>query len=143
VIRYFDTSALMPYYRAERSSARCEAVLRESAEGVMLSDLAEVEFASTLARLVRMGELDEPGAALIQRMLSAHVAEGRYLPMRLESAHMRQARDWLLLRTTALRSLDTLHLALAAASGAELVTRDAVLAGAAHRFGVAVLHIPT
>jgi predicted nucleic acid-binding protein len=46
------------------------------------------------------------------------------------------ARRWLLARTTALRTLDALHLASAAAEGATLVTFDVALAEAAEALGV-------
>jgi predicted nucleic acid-binding protein len=141
VTRYFDTSALVPYYRPEPASEACEALLLASGDAVVVSDLVEVEFASVVARLVRMGELDEDGARRVERAFAEDAAEGRYRRVAVEGGHFGRARDWLRLRTTALRLLDALHLAVAAGLGAELVTADGTLAEAGERLGLAVKRV--
>lgn len=52
---YFDTSALLPYYRREHASERVQALLLSQSQPVLISHLTEVEVASALARWVRMG----------------------------------------------------------------------------------------
>lgn len=56
---YFDTSALLPYYRAEDVSDQVQALLGRQTEPVLISRLTVVEVASALARWVRMEELTE------------------------------------------------------------------------------------
>lgn len=131
MIRYFDTSALVPYYRPEPLSAACEALLLNSAEGVLVSDLTGVEFASVLARLVRTGELFDDDARRVHAAFSQDLSNGAFLPAKLSAGDSQRARDWLLLRTTGLRTLDALHLACAAGAKAELVTADGLMAKAA------------
>lgn len=135
---YFDTSTLMPYYRPEPLSSKIQATLLKAKEPVVISPLVEVEFASILARLVRMRELDARGADAIQAAFSQDIASSCYQVLGLTSAHYKQARDWLIERKTPLRTLDALHLAVAHASNARLVTADAILASAARKHGVGV-----
>jgi len=45
---YADTSALLPYYRAEATSAAVESLLLAQSKPVLISDLTRVEFASAL-----------------------------------------------------------------------------------------------
>jgi predicted nucleic acid-binding protein len=52
---YFDTSALLPYYRQEQASEQVQALLSVQRQPVLISHLTEVEVASALARWVRTG----------------------------------------------------------------------------------------
>lgn len=133
---YLDTSALLAYYRRERRSDRVEALLQRQREPVLLGELVRLEFASAVARWVRTHALREGQAARLERAFDADVAAGRYAVHALRSEHVTLARRWLLSRTTALRTLDALHLATAAAEGATLVTFDVALAEAAEVHGV-------
>ena len=135
---FFDSSALLPYYREEHLSASAQRVLRSSQAPACISLLVEVEFASALSRLVRMRELAETDAAQIQNLFAEHCARGLYRILGVSAEHFRLARDWLLARTPALRTLDALHLAGATLSGTQLVTADRILAQAGRRLGVAV-----
>jgi len=138
VRRYFDTSALLPYYRPEPASEACEALLLSSTE-VCISDLVEVEFASVLARLVRTREFRNEDAIQVQRAFLSDVPKFRKAP--IQPQVWTRAQGWLFARTTSLRTLDALHLAAAAEAGTELVTTDATLAAAAHHFGIPTLHV--
>jgi predicted nucleic acid-binding protein len=137
-VLYLDTSAVIPYYRPEHASSAVQRLLMAEKTPVAISVLVEVEVASTLARLVRMKELDEQSARLIQSAFAEDMAAGRYLVHALTSAHFALARDWLLGRKTPLRTLDALHLACAVVSEARLATLDRTLAGAGKKLGVAV-----
>ncbi len=133
---YLDTSALLPFYRAERRSGAIEDLLRSQREPVVLGELVRLEFASALARWVRTTELRESQAAKLERAFDEDVAAGRYAMHPLRSDHVALARRWLLARTTSLRTLDALHLASASVEGATLVTFDGALAEAANALGV-------
>lgn len=137
-VLYLDTSAVIPYYRPEQASNAVQRLLLGAKTPVTISALVEVEVASTLARLVRMRELDERSAKLIASAFTEDMAAGRFIVHALTSAHFSLARDWLLGRKTLLRTLDALHLACASVCEARLVTLDRVLAGAGKKLGVPV-----
>ena len=133
---YFDTSALFPYYRPEACSNKVQKLLRDPKTRACISPLVEVEFASVLSRLRRMKELDEASALAIQAALEEDAANGCFerALVSLEAFHL--AREWLLSRKSALRTLDALHLAAASLANAKLVTADETLMKAAQRFGI-------
>lgn len=135
---YFDTSALLPYYRQEARSEVVQALLQAQTEPVLISDLTSVEFASALARWTRIGELTEPQANRLESAFHEDRSQGRFRIRPLDSTHYERAYQWLLARKTALRTLDALHLACAEHNEATLVTADQAMAQAAAFFGLAV-----
>ena len=137
-MQYFDTSALFPYYRPEAISTKVQKLLRAPKAVVAISPLVEVEFASVLARLVRMKELSDAHAATIHAAFEEDLGNGCFERIEIGSTVFRLAEEWLLSRKTPLRTLDALHLANAALAGAKLITGDEVLARAAKQFGVPV-----
>ena len=133
---YLDTSALLPYYRPEASSSAIQDLLQAQTEPVLISDLTTVEFASALARWVRMGELTEPQANRVESTFHEDRSLGRFRIQTLGSGHYERAYQWLTTRKTALRTLDALHLACAEGSDAMLATLDQAMAEAAAFFGL-------
>jgi predicted nucleic acid-binding protein len=133
---YFDTSALLPYYRQEEASERVQALLLAQSQPVRISHLTEVEVASALARWVRMGELDDAGANRIESAFFEDVRYGRFVRCPIELAHYQRAIHWIGTRKTSLRTLDALHLACAEQQLACLVTEDDALLSAALFFGL-------
>lgn len=137
---YLDTSALAKYYLNEPRSEEFEAFLRQQTEA-WISRLTVLEFRCLLARRRRSRELD---GRLEKRVWSAFEADMRagYLTVHpLEDAHVLAAIDLLTrLRSHPLRSLDALHLAIAADAGSTaLATADRVLAEAAVALGLEVV----
>jgi predicted nucleic acid-binding protein len=96
-----------------------------------------VEFASALARWVRMAEITESQANRVESAFYEDVSEGRFRVTGLTSAQYERAMHWLLMRRTGLRMLDALHLACAQAGEAHLLTLDDDLRAAAEFLGVA------
>ncbi len=133
---YFDTSALLPYYREEKSSPQVENLLREIQPPVLLSELTRVEMASAIGRWTRMKEIDEPQAALVENTFEQDVQSGFFLVRTLTSRHFRQAEKWLSARKTALRTLDALHIACCWNFQAKLITCDDVMHEAAMLLGL-------
>jgi predicted nucleic acid-binding protein len=133
---YLDTSALLPYYRAEALSEVIQDLLMAAEEQVLITDLTKVEFASALARWVKMKELSEADALGVEAAFFEDIDAGCYSVRAIESRHYEKAMDWLLSRKAPLRTLDALHLAVAALRRADLVTADTQLAQAAQIFGV-------
>jgi len=135
---YADTSAVLPFYRSERASDAIEKLFLAQRQPPVISDLVRVEFASALARWVRMGELDEAQANRIESAFHEDVREGRYRIVALDSGVFERAMHWLLTRRTSLRTLDALHLACAEVSEAPLLTLDEALQASGEFFGVAM-----
>ncbi len=134
---YADTSAILPYYRQETASTAVEHLLRSQTEPLLISDLTQVEMASALARWVRIGELSETQANRVESAFFEDIRAGRFLRVPLDAGHYERAYHWLLTRRTALRTLDSLHLACAEANSATLLTLDSTLLEAADLLGVA------
>lgn len=133
---YLDTSALLPIYREEPVSVAVEALLSGLPESSAISSLTQVEFASAVARWVRMKELAEAQARMVEQAFSADLRSGAFASLEVTASHLWQARHWLQRRSTALRTLDALHLACAYIAGLELLTCDRILAEAADVLGV-------
>ena len=133
---YFDTSAILPYYRQEQASERVQALLQAQTRPVLISHLTKVEVVSALARWVRMEELTEPEANGIESAFHDDLSHGRFSLCPIEAGHYQRAVHWIGTRKTSLRTLDALHLACAESYGALLFTEDTALIDAALFFGI-------
>jgi predicted nucleic acid-binding protein len=136
---YLDTSFVAPLLLPESSSANVERVLTGLAPGeAAVSSWTRTEFASAVARRVRIGEMDAKAAHRAVRALDELIERSFRLlaPMAddFNTAHrMIVDSDW------QLRAGDALHLAIARAWSARAVlTLDASLLRIARRLGVAV-----
>lgn len=133
---YFDTSALLPYYREEVLSEQVETLLQTQTNAIFISHLTEVEVFSALARWQRMEELGTEEIKYIQIQFETHLAENYYIVHPVSEPIFKQAKQWLSIRRTALRTLDALHLSCACNIGAKLVSADDKLIQAAKFFAV-------
>jgi len=134
---YVDTSVLVAFYSPEPLSGKAERVVRGS-DRPALCDLAQVEFASAVARKVRERELSPADGRRILARFRSHIDSGLYDRLALEPSHLEMARDWIGQLIHPLRTLDALHFAVAASAGLPLVTSDRILARAGRAFGVSV-----
>lgn len=132
---YVDTSVLVAYYCAEPLSARAERMVRAEV-GPVISDLTEVEFFSALSRKARAGELEVADAARIGTEFLAHLQSNLYRRVPMERRHFELARSWMARLGVPIRTLDALHLAVAAAERLPLATLDRALARTARTLGV-------
>lgn len=133
---YLDTSALLPYYREEKTSQAIQNFLLTLTLSASISDLTILEFASALARWVRMKELTESQASLVENAFREDMRSKLFRRLPIAPKHYRHAQQWISSRKTALRTLDALHLACSLAAGIEMVTCDETLAVSAHVLGV-------
>ncbi len=133
---YLDTSALLPYYREEVVSGKIQDLLISLKPPVIISDLIKVEFASALARWIRMNELSEPQANKLENTFTKDINTGLYLNKSIISVHYMQAERWLISRKTALKTLDALHMACCWDLGAILITCDKTLHQSAEILGI-------
>lgn len=117
---YFDTSFLAPLILEEATSAKIEAFFAKLPVGELyVSHWTRVEFASLIAREVRMGGLAESDALL---------AIGQFDEMMTESfqilapgvADYELAKAYIQYFATKLRAGDALHLAIASNNGAKM-----------------------
>ncbi len=139
-MRFWDTSALVPLFVAERETARAERWLREDAE-VIVWTLTRVELLSALARRRRR----EPGAARRLEAARREVLAACERWSEVTAVDLVRRRAERLVESHPLRAADALQLgaALAAAEdhpeALDFVTLDGQQALAAEREGFRVL----
>ncbi|MBW4695133.1 MAG: type II toxin-antitoxin system VapC family toxin [Lyngbya sp. HA4199-MV5] len=121
----------------EALSDAIEALLRNESEPAV-SQLVEVEIISALARRVRMSEISLEDAQAIVDRFQTDLDSGFYTRLALEPAHYDMARDWLSRFETSLRTLDALHLAVAASNSIPLITANEGLAESTQAFRIDV-----
>lgn len=137
---YVETSVLAAYYCPEPLSEKAERLIRAQSRPA-ISDLTDVELFSALSRKARVRALTRDEAERIAAQFVAHLEASLYTRLPLERRHYQLARDWIGKFITPLRTLDGLHLAVAATEGLELVTGDEALARSAESLGVSARHL--
>ena len=128
----FDTSFLAPLILEEPTSTKIEAFFARLPAGEFcVSHWSRVEFASLIAREVRMGGLAEPDALLAIGQFDELVTES-FQVLLPAVADYELAKAYIQHFATKLRAGDALHLAIASNHGAKtLYTLDGGLLNAA------------
>ncbi|MGH9460305.1 MAG: type II toxin-antitoxin system VapC family toxin [Vicinamibacteria bacterium] len=137
---YLDSSVLAAYYCPEPLSTKAEQLIRSQTRPA-LSDLTEVELFSAVSRKTRVRELSRVDAERITSQFLAHLESNLYTRLALQRRHYQLAREWLGRFSKPLRTLDALHLAIAASEHLQLVTSDEGLARSGTRLAVSVVHL--
>ncbi len=137
---YLDTSILVAYYCPEALSVEAERLVRARVRP-SISDLTEVELVSAVSQKIRASELGLREAGRIVGQFLAHLEGDLYHRLPLERRHYKLARDWMAQLTTPLRSLDALHLAVAAVEGLPFATADRALARSGTDLGLRVIPV--
>ena len=137
---YVDTSVLGAYYCPEPLSGAAETALLEL-QDPCISPLTEVEFASLVARKRRLKELGGREANEVLQLFGQHVTDGYYRRLPLGTEHFVRARELIASLTSALSTLDALHLSVALSAGIPLLTADRDFARAARRHEAAAMLI--
>lgn len=132
---YLDTSVVVAYYCPEPLSSRAERLVRGQIRP-SISDLTEVEFVSALSRKIQRQEILKAEADLVVAQFSTHLETNLYTRIPLERRHYKLARDLIGRFATSLRTLDALHLAVAASENLRLATADSSLARLAKAVGL-------
>jgi predicted nucleic acid-binding protein len=129
---YFDTSFLAPLILEESTSTKIEAFFAKLPSGEFyVSHWTRVEFASLIAREVRMGGLAEPDALLVIGQFDELVVES-FQVLVPTVADYELAKSCIQHFATKLRAGDALHLAIASNHGVKtLYTLDVGLLNAA------------
>lgn len=132
---YLDTSVLAAYYYPEPLSREVQRLVRSTVQPT-ISDLTEVELFSALGRKIRVHEVRVTEAERVAAQFLAHLESNLYNRVPIERRHYKLARDWIGRFTTPLRTLDALHLAVAATEGLRFATVDRALARSAADLGI-------
>ena len=120
-MRYFDTSFLVPLILPEATSEPISGFLEAlSGEDLAISHWTRVEFASLLAREVRMGGLDAGTAREAGSQFERMIGES-FVVLLPNRDDFDRAREWLGNFETGLRAGDALHLAIAGNRGADAI----------------------
>ena len=133
---YPDASVLVSAYVEETASGLAERWLDSlGADRLVTSAWCETEIASALAKKVRMGALTASDLDHILGAIRARLAaHAKIIPV--EQRQFDVAAEFILRSRVALRAGDALHLAIAAAAGAEFVTLDRRMAEAGQALGL-------
>ncbi len=120
-MRYFDTSFLVPLVLPEATSESIAELFESlSDDALTVSQWTRVEFASLLAREVRMGSLETAAARRVGLRFETIIEES-FVVLLPNHNDFDRAREWLGRFETGLRAGDALHLAIASNRGAEAV----------------------
>jgi uncharacterized protein len=138
-MRYFDTSFLAPLVREERTSAGVGRFIAGLPTGELaVSRWTEVEFASLLARDVRMGAIGGDQARAADALFE-DVILNSFIVLLPSGADYELARSYLLRFETGLRAGDALHLAIAGNHRAEAIySLDKMMIAAGKALGLPV-----
>jgi predicted nucleic acid-binding protein len=118
---YFDTSFLVPLFQEEATSVRVERFMQRVPAGeASISHWTKVEFASLLARDVRMGSLTADEAGSAKTKFDAIVDEA-FVVLLPDADDFTLAGKFVGRHQTGLRGGDALHLAIAANRGVERI----------------------
>lgn len=135
---YLDASVLVALFTNDPLSARADGFLRANTPVLIVSDFAAAEFASAVARRVRMGTLPPGDARAIFATFDAWTerATGR---AETGPADVAAATAYLRRLDLGLRTPDALNIAIAERVGADLMTFDDKMAAGARALGARVL----
>lgn len=135
---YADTSLLLPCYVPEEQSEEAQRIV-ETADAVAVSDVTVAELYVGLARKLRAGALTRDQMERSRSFFEEHLSQGVYHRVALSPGHVAVVRAFCVESRTPLRTLDSLHLAVASDLGAAVATFDKRLAEASRAGGLTVV----
>lgn len=120
---FFDSSALAKVYHPELGTGEVLRILSEQDRTIIISRLTLVEIQSVFAVKVRTGEISREDAEMLRQRLVAQVASGDYDIFTVTDSHFASAEQFIIKYgfEYRLRTLDALHLAIAADLQSRLV----------------------
>lgn len=137
MIVYFDTSVLVAYYTVEDRTDEANSIVRQATLPV-ISDLGIAEFNVVVTRKQTDGYLTAEAATAVFALFDKHLND-IFARVAIDTGHVGATRH-LANRTGArLRTLDALHLAIAADVEGALATFDERLSQASRAYGLDVL----
>ena len=135
---YVDASVLVALFTNDALAGRADTYLRTHETVLIVSDFTAAEFASALARRVRMRDMKPQEARLVFASFDEWIAR---TAERLFSSSDDVASAATLLRRLdlPLRTPDAINLAIALRVGAQLLTFDKKMAASARTLGIVVI----
>jgi len=134
---YLDTSAIAAYYCPEPLSAKAEKALLKTGTPV-ISELTQLELTSAVARKIRGKQFALETGQSVLSLFQSHLGKGMFRLIAIESRHWQKSWEWIGRFDAPLRSLDAIHLAVAACEGLPILTLDRQMALSARKLGLAV-----
>jgi uncharacterized protein len=132
---YLDASLLVSFFTVDALSENADALLGGLLDDIVVSDFAAVEFASAVARRVRMGRLDDAGAVFADFDAWVERAAGR---VEIRTSDVAAAASFIRRLDLNRRAADAIHIAIAGRVGATLATFDVKMADSARALNVVV-----
>ena len=137
---YLDTSVLAAYYCPEPLSEKVEKLII-SADRPCISSLTEVELASAISRKIRENNISPEDGNKIFNQFQTHLKESFFRQISVDYRHYQTAKNWILQFAVPLKTLDAIHLAIAAEGDFALLTADKQLDSSAKYFGIDVVNV--
>jgi predicted nucleic acid-binding protein len=137
---YLDSSVLVSLVVPDVHATRAEAFVDASPAGLIVSDFAAAEFASSISRLVRMSDMSKLEAARAFVAFDGWVSRGADRHAVL-SEDIRAAETELRRLESRVTAPDVLHLVIARRLGVALATFDVKMRQTAEKLGLTVLDI--
>lgn len=135
---YLDASVLVALITQEPFTSRAEAFLRSNAPILFVSDFAGAEFASAIARRLRMGEITRSGARAAFATFDGWSAQAARRA-EIAAGDVATAASFLRRLDLTLRTPDAMNIAMAKRLNASLFTFDEKMAVGARTLGVALV----
>ena len=135
---YVDANVLVALFTDDPLTGRAETFLRNQSPRLIVSDFAAAEFASAIARRLRMKEIAPDGGREAFSNFDAWIARGSSRAQ-ITSADVAGATAFLRRLDIALRAPDAIHIAIAQRLDADLLTFDDQMAAGARALGTTVL----
>jgi uncharacterized protein len=134
---YLDASVVVALLTKDVFTSRAESYIRANAPILVVSDFAAAEFASVVARRLRVREITEPIARVVFAEFDAWVIRSTE-PADTTTADVIAAAGALRRLDLPLRTADAVNIAIARRMGATLMTFDEKMAASAKALGVGV-----
>jgi uncharacterized protein len=135
---YVDASVLVALFTNDALASRADAYLRTKPTVLIVSDFAAAEFASAVARHVRMKDMSSRDARLVLASFDEWIARATARVF-TSSEDVASAATLLRRFDLPLRTPDAMNLAIALRVGAEVLTFDQKMAASARNLGVVVV----
>jgi uncharacterized protein len=135
---YLDASVIVALITKDVFTTRAESYVRKNAPILIVSDFAAAEFASVIARRVRVREITRQIARIVFTEFDAWMIRGTE-HVETTTADVMDAGRSLRRLDLPLRTADALNIAIARRIGATLMTFDEKMAAAATAIGVTVV----
>ena len=132
---YIDTSCLAAYYLPEPKSETVQEAIQQN-ETIVISYLTEIELLSAIKKRQRMGDLSDEDGNKTWKLFKKHRKSGLFEISELGADVFKSAELMMQTTTTALRSLDAIHLGIAHAYGYNLFTFDKTMIRVAEEFDI-------